>query len=213
MNFVDFSDSIAKIKNLPLPGHPAHFEMAPEMRVRELEHLGPAGKRPRKAGVLALFYPGPGAEANLLLIRRPAYPGVHSDQVSLPGGKMERTDRDLMYTALREAEEEVGVPPGEVSVIRPLSPLYIPPSNFEVSPFLGMSPGRPAFRKQESEVAALIEVPLSHLLSDDYLVTRRMTTSYARDIEVPAFLLEGHVVWGATAMMLNELKRLLKAVF
>jgi hypothetical protein len=75
-----------------------------------------------------------------------------------------------------------------------------------------MLPYTPVFRKQDSEVAALIEVPLARVLSDSSLVTRSLTTSYAREITVPAFLLEGHVVWGATAMMLNEVKTLLKEI-
>lgn len=186
--------------------------MAPEMRIRELAGLDRKGNSPRRAGVLALFYPGSDAGPRLLLIRRPSYPGVHSDQIALPGGKEEAGDPDLQHTALREAREEVGVSPGQVRVVRALSPVYIPPSNFEVSPYVGLSAGRPEFRRQESEVAELIEVPVTQLLSKDFLEVRRMTTSYATDIEVPAFLLNGHVVWGATAMMLNELKSLLEEV-
>lgn len=187
--------------------------MAPEMRLQELEELKPGKVRPRLAGVLALLYPGPESQTYLLLIRRTSYPGVHSDQVSLPGGKMEPGDPDLMATALRETGEEVGVGPDRVSVVRALSPLYIPPSNFEVSPYLGMIRVRPLFRRQESEVAALIEVPVAQLLSDRQVVSRKLTTSYATNIDVPAFMLGGQVVWGATAMMLNELKSLLRTVF
>ena len=186
--------------------------MAPELRIRELAGLDSQRKSPRRAGVLVLFSPGHDSGTRLLLIRRPSYPGVHSNQIALPGGKEEADDPDLQHTALREAREEVGVPPRQVRVVRALSPVYIPPSNFEVSPFVGLSAGRPDFRRQESEVAELIEVPVTQLLSREFLEVRRMTTSYATDIEVPAFLLNGHVVWGATAMMLNELKSLLEEV-
>ncbi len=187
--------------------------MAPELRIAELRALSKKPSDFRKAGVMALFYPGPGQVAHLLFILRNAYPGVHSSQIGFPGGQQEQQDRDLLHTALRETEEEVGVPADQIRPIRPLSRLYIPPSNFEVSPFMGICAHRPRFRKQDSEVAELIEVPLADILCDSCLETRRMTTSYAKDIEVPAFLLQGHVVWGATAMMLNEIKTLLRPVF
>ena len=149
---------------------------------------------------------------SVLLGRRAMHLRLHPGEVAFPGGKRENEDDSPWATALREAREEVGVPPRQVRVVRALSPVYIPPSNFEVSPFVGLSAGRPDFRRQESEVAELIEVPVTQLLSREFLEVRRMTTSYATDIEVPAFLLNGHVVWGATAMMLNELKSLLEEV-
>lgn len=212
MRFADFAHSIPKIKNLPLPGVQAHYQMAPEERIRELEKAYAGRRSARKAGVLALCYPDAEEQARLLLILRPTYPGVHSGQVAFPGGSMEAGDTDLLATALREAREEVGLPPSQVSLLRALTPLYIPPSNFEVSPYLGCTDRPQVFRRQPSEVASLIEVPLERLLDAGSLTSRRLTTSYAREIEVPAFLFQGHVVWGATAMMLNELKHLLQAV-
>ena len=212
MRFEDFALSVPKIKNLPLPGAEAHYQLAPQQRLRELEKYRHGPGQARKAGVLALCYPGPDLMARLLLILRPTYPGVHSAQVAFPGGSMEEGDADLLDTALREAREEVGLSPSQVSPIRALTPLYIPPSNFEVSPYLGWASRPQLFVPQPSEVASLIEVPLASLLQEGSLTSRRLSTSYAREIEVPAFLLEGHVVWGATAMMLNELKLLLQAV-
>lgn len=212
MDFKILSERIPKIKNLPLPGEAAHFEMAPEMRIAELKAMNKRPASYRKAGVMALFYPGNDGVARMLFILRNTDSGVHSAQVAFPGGQYEETDADLGQTALRETEEEVGVPSTGIELIRSLSQIYIPPSRFEVSPFIGMVPYTPDFRKQDSEVAALIEVPLGSVLSDSSLVTRSLTTSYAKEITVPAFLLEGHVVWGATAMMLNEVKTLLKKI-
>jgi 8-oxo-dGTP pyrophosphatase MutT (NUDIX family) len=212
MDFNVFSERISKIKNLPLPGEVAHFEMAPEMRIAELKAMAERPALYRRAGVLALFYPGSDGVARLLFILRNSDSGVHSAQVAFPGGQYEEADGDLKKTALRETEEEVGVPASRIQLIRSLSQIYIPPSKFEVSPFIGLLSYNPVFRKQDSEVAALIEVPLSDVMSASSLVSRRLTTSYAKEIKVPAFQLEGHIVWGATAMVLNEIKSLLKEI-
>ena len=161
---------------------------------------------------MALMYPGADRLARLLFILRNAYPGVHASQIAFPGGQEESQDMDLLHTALRETEEEVGIPAASIQPVKALSKVYIPPSNFEVSPFIGICTHTPEFRKQDSEVAELIEVPLAEVLDDDRITSRRLTTSYARDIEVPAFLFEGHIVWGATAMMLNEIKSLLRNI-
>ncbi|WP_370281065.1 NUDIX hydrolase [Robiginitalea marina] len=187
--------------------------MAPELRIAELREAYNRRENFRRAGVMALFYPGADRQTRLLFIIRNAYPGVHSGQIAFPGGQQEGGDRDLWDTALRETQEEVGVPPGLVRPIRPLSRVFIPPSNFEVSPFMGYCGQTPSFRRQQSEVAGLLEVPLAEILDDARLVTRRLTTSYAHDIEVPAFELQGQIVWGATAMMLNEIKTLLREFF
>lgn len=211
MEFNLLEDSIAKIKNLDLPGTEAHFEMAPEMRIRELEALRRIDPTARQAGVMTLCYPGMDGKAYLILILRPSYPGVHANQVAFPGGQRESQDRDLLATALRETEEEVGIPTDNILPIRPLTPLYIPPSNYLVNPYLGFLKNTPAFQRQESEVADLIEVPLEALLDEQYRVERQLDTSYARAINVPAFNFGGQVVWGATAMMLNEFKWLLRA--
>lgn len=212
MEFTDLSDRVPKIKKLPLPGEAAHFEMAPELRIAELKALAKRPASYKKAGVMALMYPGADRLARLLFILRNAYPGVHASQIAFPGGQEESQDMDLLHTALRETEEEVGIPAASIQPVKALSKVYIPPSNFEVSPFIGICTHTPEFRKQDSEVAELIEVPLAEVLDDDRITSRRLTTSYARDIEVPAFLFEGHIVWGATAMMLNEIKSLLRNI-
>jgi hypothetical protein len=90
--------------------------------------------------------------------------------------------------------------------------LFIPPSNFEVHPFLGVYPRTPRFRKQASEVEDIVEIPLTEFMDDRNIISTRMTTSYARDIEVPAYSLGGHTVWGATAMMLSEIRELLREI-
>ena len=182
--------------------------MAPEVRIKELKSGLFSGSTPKKAGVMALFYPGFNEITHLLLIHRKTYPGVHSDQVGFPGGKKERQDRDILDTALRETHEEVGVHPDHIQVVRSLTKVFIPPSNFEVQPFIGLYNGSQPFVPQESEVEAILEVPLSDFMDESNLITQKLTTSYANNIEVPAFSLNGHTVWGATAMMLNEIREI-----
>jgi 8-oxo-dGTP pyrophosphatase MutT (NUDIX family) len=212
MDFGSFSEQLPKIKNLSLPGSTAHYKMAPGLRAETLRKGIKPGITPKKAAVMALFYPGLENSTHMLLILRNTYPGVHSNQIGFPGGQQEAADTSLLETALRETQEEVGVPREDIVVVRSLSELYIPPSNFEVRPYVGLYDKKHPFIPQQSEVEALVEVPLAELMDDKVLITRRLRTSYARETEVPAFQLSGYVVWGATAMMLSEIKELLKKV-
>lgn len=196
---------------MSVPGESSHFVMAPELRIRELNNTKIEERNPRNAAVMMLFYPKE-AYTHIALILRPEYEGVHSGQIALPGGKVESFDRSYTDTALRETQEEVGVIINTVNVVKPLTKVYIPPSNFWVHPFLGFTERRPEFVLQEEEVAKVIEVPLEELLSDRNVTSQKLTTSYAQNIEVPSFQLNGYTVWGATAMMLSELKIFLKSM-
>lgn len=212
MNFIDFSEIALKIKDLPLPGEESHYKMSPELRVQWLKSNRVEEMNTKKAGVMALFYPDMEQETRLLLILRKAYEGVHSNQIGFPGGKVEQADRDLLDTALRETHEEVGVVPTAVEVIKELSNVYIPPSNFMVTPFIGMYPEPKPFVLQETEVERLVEVYVKDFLDDANLIEEILTTSYAKNIRVPAYKLNGYTVWGATAMMLSEIRELLRQV-
>ena len=209
MNFNSFLKSVPKIANLPLPGEEYHYKMAPLSRLRELREEGIKNKNPKKAAVLMLFYPDEEQRTKFVLILRKTYKGVHSNQVGFPGGKVENGDLDYQMTALRETHEEVGIRPDDINIIRPITEVYIPPSNFLVFPYLGTLAMTPEFIPQETEVEGIIEVPLADFLDDSALSKEKLDTSYARALEVPAFKLNGHTVWGATAMMLNEVKALL----
>lgn len=209
MNFDVFINSIPKIKNLELPGEASQFKMSPPFRQNLVEANKEKMKFAKKAGVMALFYPKHD-ETYLMLILRKSYKGVHSAQVGFPGGKVEEGDEDMKYTALRETYEEIGVPMDMIEVLKSMSLMYIPPSNFTVYPFLGVVQQTPNFMKQESEVDDLIEVRLPDFLNDNNVADVKVMTSLKTELDVPAFMLNGHVVWGATAMMLSELKDLLK---
>ncbi|MCJ7757231.1 MAG: CoA pyrophosphatase [Gillisia sp.] len=212
MDFDEFKYKISNLKNLKLPGEEAQHKLAPNLRIKELEKMDIATKKPNKAGVMAVFYPNKSDKTNFILILRKTYKGVHSNQVGFPGGRLEIFDKSLEHTALRETEEEVGIPKEEVEIVKKLTKLYIPPSNFWVHPYVGLIEKTPNLVPQISEVEKILEINIDEFLDEKSLIKQKLSTSYASNIEVPAFSLNGHVVWGATAMMLNELKELLKEV-
>ena len=212
MNFDEFLISISKIKNIPLPAESSQFKMAPPFRKELLESKKEAIKTANKAGVLALFYPNSNQQTTFVLILRKTYKGVHSAQVGFPGGKLEQNDTSLKDAAVRETFEEVGVPINHIEVLCELSQVYIPPSNFYVQPFIGISRLTPNFIMEDKEVEAILEIPLQHFLNDELEIISKVSTSYSVDVEVPAFKLNEHIVWGATAMMLSEIKDLLKQI-
>ena len=162
----------------------------------------------RKAAVLLHFYPSAEGKVNFVLIQRNIYNGVHSGQISFPGGKPEVQDNDLWATALREAFEEVGLPSDQVKYVRSLSPLYVPPSNFLISPFVGYSESFCDFIPEPNEVDAIIEISLDDLLNIRPVMTKQLSSS-SKFIEAPAYLFNGYQVWGATAMILSEFKMLI----
>ena len=194
---------------MQLPGEAAHRKLAPLIRINELDQIDISKRNPSEAGVMAVFYPDFNNETRLVLILRKTYKGVHSNQVGFPGGRVEEQDVNLESTALRETEEEVGIPRTEIEVIKKLTRLYIPPSNFWVQPFLGLMDHTPKMIAQESEVEEILEVKLSDFLDDENEIKENLSTSYAQNIEVPAYKLNGYTVWGATGMMLSEIREML----
>lgn len=176
-----------------------------------MKAFDPATTPTRKAAVMMLVYPKEDT-AHFVLIVRNTYPGVHSSQVAFPGGKREDVDADFEATALRETFEEVGVPAQAITVVRKFSEIYIPPSNFLVYPFLGYCTDRPDFLADPAEVAEVLEVPLGVLLDPDTMDVEQMATSYSTSIPVPGFRIAGRMVWGATAMILAELREVLDSV-
>ncbi|MGV3638715.1 MAG: NUDIX hydrolase [Flavobacteriales bacterium] len=192
----------------PLPGHDAFLELSGYKRP-DLERARQLDPPPRDSAVLALIYPK-GTELHLLLMVRPTYDGVHSGQVSFPGGKREPGDADLRETALREFTEETGAAAQQVEVLGALSTIYIPPSRMLVTPYVGFAERIGPWRPDPNEVARLLEVPLDQVLRDDILKRReQFIQMMGRSVEIPYFDLEGEVVWGATAMMIAELRELL----
>jgi 8-oxo-dGTP pyrophosphatase MutT (NUDIX family) len=191
----------------PLPGYDAHERMMPATRktiYRDIQVPDDA----KKSAVLILMYPGVDG-LYFPLIERTEYPGVHSKQIGLPGGAWETEDADFVATALRETEEEIGVSRHAIEVLGQLSPLYIPPSNFWVQPVVGCVHTKPTFVPDPAEVASVIETALAQLHDPGIVTQSKIQHSSGASLTVPSFVIQGHVVWGATAMMLSELVLLL----
>lgn len=195
--------TIQRLLQGPKPGLPAQARMAPRPRPGwpPDENVSP-----RQGGVLILLYPHAG-QLHLVLTRRTETLGNHKGQISLPGGRCEENET-IEQTALREAQEELGVMPEAITVLGTLTPLYIPPSDFCITPVVGWTPAPPNWQPDALEVAELLQVPLRHL-ADPATERQETRQRYGLPVQIPYFLVQGHQVWGATAMVLSEFLALL----
>lgn len=192
----------------PLPGKEAQLSMSPNpVDMRRFDPKLPVNHR--KGAVLVLLYPYED-KAFFPLIKRPVYPGVHSGQIAFPGGKMEENDENEAETALREAWEEVGVLPEQVKLIGKMSDLFIPTSNFLVTPILGYSEGTPDFVPEEREVDRIIQTAVKTLFEPTIRKHKVLEFSNNFRLDTPYFEVEKEMVWGATAMILSELLQILE---
>ena len=190
------------------PGLDAQLEMMPQPRPGH-KLYSEVEDSCVKAGVLILLYPWKD-QLHLVFTRRTDRVDFHQAQISFPGGRQEE-DESFKEAALREADEEVNIPPDSVRILGELTPLYVPPSNYCVYPVVAVTKERPDFQPSELEVAEVIEVPLDHLL-DPENIQKEMWHYKGADLEVPFYFFKGDKIWGATAMILAELLELLKGI-
>ena len=203
---------IDKIKNAlrnELPGNEAHLEMISYARP-SADVIRKLGARPKQSAVIILLYEQNG-ELYFPLIRRPEYDGVHSRQIGLPGGQSEPDDKDLNDTAIRECAEETGALAENIHVLGKLTEIYIPPSNFLVRPVVGYYSPYRKFTADPSEVAEIITVSLKSLLKMPIEMRSMYIRNNPHKTNVACFIIGGHVVWGATAMMLNEFRHIIRS--
>ena len=212
MTLDSFIHRLKQIKEAIPHGIEAHRMMSPKERMRFLYVEDFEDLHPKESAVMMLLYPKDD-QMKLLLIERAVYAGVHSGQIGFPGGKVDKTDPDLEYTALRELYEEVGIDANDIKVVKPYSKIYIPPSNFYVQPFLGIATKEINFLPNPDEVASIIELPIEVVFEDRFVEDVTLKTSYSTQTQVPAFRYKNYVIWGATAMMISELKETLRSSF
>lgn len=188
-----------------LPGAQAHEPLRAKPVgniVPKFDHPNP----PRPGGVLILFFEE-GERVKFPLIKRPNYPGLHGGQISLPGGKSEPNESALQ-AALREANEEIGVKANTVRVLGTLSPFHVIPSNFLVTPVVAVAKGTPNFIPDPREVDRILFASLEDIIHAEAIKVKEIQVANRYSMLAPHFEIEGEVVWGATAMMLNELRQI-----
>lgn len=191
-----------------LPGERAQFKMVPLTRAMEMARIRTEIK-PKESSILILFYEKNG-ELYTVFMKRASYDGVHSGQISFPGGKLESSDPSLIATAFREANEEIGINTEETKHIGELTDLYIPPSNFNVLPVLAYTNNCPDFVIDRKEVERLIEVPISLLINPAIIQHKEIKTRFNKNLSVPCYFIDKEIIWGATAMIISELNDLIK---
>lgn len=201
--------SLQALLQKELPGEDAHKEVIPVNRPLSSEAIKDALYY-RESSVAIVLFPKD-SELQSVLIKRSVHPGnPHSGQISFPGGKKEEDDPSLEQTARRECFEEVGIELGSEELIGELTPIYIPVSKFKVQPFIFFKPDPGSYTLDPLEVDGVIEFKLSELKSPDIIQYKDIKLSQGFiQKNVPYFDIHGHTVWGATAMILAELRQLL----
>jgi len=198
-----FFEQLQHKLNTALIGEAAHLRMIPQGR----DLYPKQDENPRKSAVLIAFYYHED-EIYFPLIKRASNNGSHSGQMALPGGKYEDADKDLIQTALREADEEVGIKASDVQVLGTLTEIYIGVTNYTVLPVVGFVSNKPDFVPDPTEVEEIHQVKLSELLKPENQ-HREEWNIRNQKVQVPYYNLVNAKVWGATAMILSELESLL----
>ncbi len=208
----NLAERITAIKErctLPLPGSDSHWQMAPAVRKTTLHTTPPSDAI--VSSVLILLYPW-NQQLFTVVMQRPEYEGVHSGQISLPGGKSEQGDESLEATALRETQEEMGIDISKIHILGTLSPLYIPPSNYIVYPYIGFSEERPRFIADPIEVKEIIEFNIEDILKPENIVQKQLQFRNDFTMDVPGYRIGNHFIWGATAMIFSEMAEILRQI-
>lgn len=201
-------DLLKQIKNAELLGENAHRVYSPPYRP-SLTYEEILQKKPHFAAVNILLYQKNNEWFFPLMLRTENQNDKHSGQISFPGGSRDESDIDFAHTAKRETSEEIGIEEHYIRIIREISPIYIPPSNFFVHTFISYTKRNPSFHLQETEALELIEFPINSVLElNDEPEYRILPTS--RGVKVPVIDFNGYSIWGATSMILFELSQLLK---
>jgi 8-oxo-dGTP pyrophosphatase MutT (NUDIX family) len=208
-----FIHQVKQALQKPLPGALAHRQMSPGGRGDTESYLTNLKEPAKISAVMLLLFEEEG-EPKMVLTKRHTYAGVHSGQISFPGGKYEPQDTDYIHTAYRETYEEVGIPKDEIILVGSLSRIYIPPSNFLVYPFVGFCPAPPLFKTDPIEVERLILPPVKTLLADEIVQEGTFKTGGQTgwEINAPYYAIENEKVWGATAAILSEFKAILSTL-
>jgi 8-oxo-dGTP pyrophosphatase MutT (NUDIX family) len=205
-------NDLIKIKHVvqtQLPGEEAHLALSPMGRKRSSEAIIQA-KNVRQSAVAIVLFDRKNT-LHAILTERNTYIGKHSGQICFPGGKSEESDSTLEETAKRECYEETGISISELNLIGTLTPVYIPVSNHYVHPYIFHHRGEPVYKLDTYEVKEIFDFPLKSLHEPDRIKTTIIQIEKGKYLKnVPYFDLNQKIVWGATGIILNELKEVCK---
>ena len=209
MNNFDFEFLISAL-SMPreqAPSSGLRSDIPNRPRVRPIELEGPG----KTAAVMLLIFGEPNQDSRLVFTRRNSKLKNHAGQISFPGGRQDHGE-ELQDTAVRETEEEIGIRRHDIRIAGALDSVYIPPSDFTIHPFVGCYAGFPHFKKSDEEVAEVIDASINHLLEPETLKFGEVQAP-GGPVDVDYYDVDGHQIWGATAIVLNEFLRRLKANF
>ena len=207
MFFNEILPLLKQLKNAHLPGILAHNKVLDTKVRKQIFNNTKHKESAKKSAVLALVYPDEQGKAKMVFILRKSYNGHHSGQIAFPGGKLEKEDKSLYDTALREANEEVNINPKQVQLIKELTKVFIPVSNYMVQAFLSYTTQTPNFIKDTSEVADILYFSLNKILNNPLQPIQK--EYFGKNYQLHAFKIDEYLIWGATAMILSEIKELL----
>lgn len=194
----------------PLPGIRSHLKMAPQHRAEQLVNYHEGIKHAKKSAVLMLFY-NESDESKMIFIRRSNYVGIHAGQIAFPGGRYEDEDKNVQTTALREIHEEIGISEEKIEIVGRLSDMYVPPSNFLISVFVGYLNEKPTYKIDEREVDEVIEVPFSDFFKPGLIKEKEFFVSSSNtSARAPYFDVSNAEIWGASAMVISEFLDVMK---
>jgi len=194
-----------------LTGMHSHLKMAPEHRISDYLNEQKLVGNAHKSAVMVLFFHDDNV-LKMIVIRRSVYVGIHSGQIAFPGGRYEEEDGDVRTTALREIEEEIGITKDKIEIIGRLSDIYVPPSNFLISVFVGYIDKKPIYKIDEREVNEVIEIPFADFFKPEVIKQKDFyVNSIKTASKAPYYDVSNAEIWGASAMVISELLDILKS--
>lgn len=197
------SEEILYRLSFPLPGLGSHLKLAPEHRADELAAFTDENNARKSAVMILLFHEN--EKLKVIYIRRSFYVGIHAGQIAFPGGRYEEADGDVRITALREVEEEIGISPDKIEVLGRLTDIYVPPSNFLISTFVGYLAEKPHYTPDAREVAEVIEVDMDDFLAQDVIQEKEfLVPSAGKSVKALYYKVPNADIWGASAMVTSE---------
>ncbi len=208
MYFKDFVEDLKSALKKPLPGRTAQFQMLPDPSVKTFYNENNF-LNAKKGAVMIVFFQR-NKDVIFPMIKRQDYEGVHSGQIALPGGKKDPTDPDFEFTALRETFEEIGIPQNKIEVIGKLTEIYIPPSNFLIYSFVGVTYEEPLYYPDPIEVADIYEFSVKDFLNPQCISKQNMKLFNGLEITTPCYKINEKIIWGGTAMILSETRTILQ---